>query len=57
MTAGLAHSVSPNRLVEEEGELSDHEANVAPSKTNQLLSEEQSYRGTARGIHFYMWWH
>ena len=45
-----AHSVSPHRPVDREGELSDHEADNAPSEADQLLSEEQSYRETVRGI-------
>ena len=55
--AGLAHSVSPSMPVKEEGEVSDLEAEVAPSEEDQLLSKEQSYRGTVRGICSYMGWH
>ena len=55
--ADLAHSVSPNRPLEEEGELSDHQADIAPSEVDRVLSQEQSYRETIRGICSYLGWH
>ena len=49
-----AHSALPHRLVEDEGELSDHEADIASSEFDQLLSEEQSYREMVREIRSYI---
>ena len=56
-TVGPACSVSPHGPVEEEGEVSYHEADIAPSEADQLLYEEQSYREMVRGICSYMGWH
>ena len=39
------------------GKLSNHKPDVANNEAGQLLSEEQSYRETVRGIRSYMGWH
>ena len=41
---------SPLHNLEEEGELSDQEVNLVTDDTEQMLSEEQSYRETVIGI-------
>ena len=40
----------------EEGELSDLDQDISLTDTDQVLSEEQNYRETMRGIRSYMGW-
>ena len=57
MAVQLSEHLSVTCVFEEEGELSDFEASPITQEPGQLLSEEQKYRETVRGVRSYMGWH